>query len=124
MKIVIDMNLSPLWVEVLTRHGWHSVHWSSIGDARAKDHEIMSWALTNGHIVFTHDLDFGAILAATQWNAPSVIQVRAQDVMPLHLESVIVAALQQYEAELEAGALLIVHEGRLRVRLLPLRRNE
>jgi predicted nuclease of predicted toxin-antitoxin system len=82
----------------------------------------MNWALANDHIVFTHDLDFGAILAATQANAPSVIQVRTQDVMPSHLETVIVAAMQQYEAELDAGALVIVNEGRLRVRLLPLRR--
>jgi len=122
MKIVIDMNLTPLWVDVLAGHGFQAVHWSTVGDPRAKDSEIMSWALTNGYIVFTHDLDFGAILAATQANAPSVIQVRTQDVMPTHLEPMIVAALQQYEVELEAGALIIVHEGRLRVRVLPLRR--
>ncbi len=42
----------------------------------------MEWAKTNSHIVFTHDLDFGAILAATNAIAPSVIQVRTQDVMP------------------------------------------
>jgi predicted nuclease of predicted toxin-antitoxin system len=123
MKIVIDMNLTPLWADVLTSHGWQAVHWSAVGDPRAKDHEIMGWALANGYIVFTHDLDFGAILAATQAQAPSVIQVRTQDVMPAHLEPVIVAALQQYEAELEAGALVIVHEGRLRVRVLPLQRK-
>jgi predicted nuclease of predicted toxin-antitoxin system len=76
--------------------------------------------LTNGYIVFMHDLDFGAILAATQANAPSVIQVRTQDVMPVHLEPMIVSALRQCEAELDAGALVIVHEGRLRVRMLPL----
>jgi predicted nuclease of predicted toxin-antitoxin system len=64
MKIVIDMNLTPLWVDVLTKYGWQAVHWSSIGDPRAKDSEIMNWELTNGHIVFTHVLDFGAILAA------------------------------------------------------------
>jgi len=124
MKIVIDMNLTPLWVDVLTGHGWQAVHWSTIGDPRAKDSEIMNWALTNGYIVFTHDLDFGAILAATQANAPSVIQVRTQDVMPAHLEPMILAALRQCEAELEAGALVIVHEGRLRVRMLPLMRRE
>jgi predicted nuclease of predicted toxin-antitoxin system len=66
MKIVIDMNLTPLWVDVLTKYEWQAVHWSSIGDPRAKDSEIMNWALTNGYIVFTHDLDFGAILAATE----------------------------------------------------------
>ena len=84
----------------------------------------MNWALANGYIVFTHDLDFGAILAVTQANAPSAIQVRTQDVMPAHLEPMIVAALRQCEAELEAGALVIVHEGRLRVRMLPLMRRE
>ena len=82
----------------------------------------MKWALAHDYIVFTHDLDFSAILAATQAAAPSVIQVRTQDVMPAHLEPVIVTALRQYEAELKAGALLIVHEGRLRVRILPLKR--
>lgn len=122
MKIVIDMNLTPMWVDVLTKQGWQAVHWSTVGDPRAKDQEIMNWALANDYVVFTHDLDFGAILAATQAVAPSVIQVRTQDVMPAHLEPVVVAALQQYEAELQAGALLIVHEGRLRVRILPLNR--
>ncbi len=119
MKIVIDMNLTPLWVDVLSKQGWQAVHWSTVGAARAKDQEIM---LANDYVVFTHDQDFGAILAATQAAAPSVIQVRTQDVMPAHLEPVVVAALQQYEAELQAGALLIVHEGRLRVRILPLKR--
>lgn len=116
------MNLTPLWVDVLGHHGWHTVHWSSIGDPRAKDSEIMHWALMNNFIVFTHDLDFGSILAATQAKGPSVIQVRTQDVMPAHLEQIVVAALQQYETELETGALIIVHEGRLRVRVLPLNR--
>jgi predicted nuclease of predicted toxin-antitoxin system len=31
-----------------------------------RDRTIMEWSLTNGYIVFTNDLDFGAILAATQ----------------------------------------------------------
>jgi len=122
MKIVIDMNLSPLWVDVLKAHGLDALHWSTVGDARAEDTEILNWALANDHVVFTHDLDFGAILAATQANAPSVIQVRTQDVMPAHLEQVIVAALKQCESELKSGALIIVHEGRRRVRMLPLRR--
>lgn len=38
----------------------------------------MAWALTNDYIVFTHDLDFGTLLAITQADAPSVIQVRSQ----------------------------------------------
>ncbi len=78
MKLLLDMNLSPLWVEHLRTSGWEAVHWSEIGDIRAPDTVIMQWALENGFIVFfTHDLDFGALLAATRANGPSVIQIRS-----------------------------------------------
>jgi len=36
IQILIDMNLSPDWVDDLRRHGWASVHWSTIGDPRAR----------------------------------------------------------------------------------------
>ncbi len=65
MKVLVDMNLSPQWVPVLERHGWQAVHWSSVGDPRASDSAILGWAKANGYVVFTHDLDFGAILAST-----------------------------------------------------------
>jgi predicted nuclease of predicted toxin-antitoxin system len=35
----------------------------TIGTADAPDTEIMDYAHTHGYTVFTHDLDFGAILA-------------------------------------------------------------
>jgi hypothetical protein len=49
---------------------------------RAPDDIIVSWARENGYIVFTHDLDFGVLLAWTRAESPSVIQVRTQDVFP------------------------------------------
>jgi predicted nuclease of predicted toxin-antitoxin system len=55
-------------------------HWSLVGDPRAKDSVVMAWALEDGHVLFTHDLEFGTLLALTRANGPSVIQVRAQDV--------------------------------------------
>jgi len=42
----------------------------------------MAWARANGHVVFTHDLDFGTTLALTHAAGPSVIQVRGQNVLP------------------------------------------
>ncbi len=32
MKILIDMNLSPQWVDVFTTAKIESIHWSNIGD--------------------------------------------------------------------------------------------
>ncbi|HXT13289.1 MAG TPA: DUF5615 family PIN-like protein [Candidatus Angelobacter sp.] len=82
MKLVVDMNLSPEWVKVLVEAGWETIHWSKVGDFRATDIEIMAWAKSNGHVVFTHDLDFGTALALTHAEGPSIIQVRTQDVAP------------------------------------------
>jgi len=80
----------------------------------------MRWARANSHIVFTHDLDFGALLAASQARGPSVIQVRTQDVMPEHLESRLIPLLRQYQSLLEKGALITIDERKSRVRILPL----
>ena len=43
VKLVIDMNLSVQWVDVLAKDGWSAIHWSQIGDPRADDSEIMNW---------------------------------------------------------------------------------
>ena len=58
MKFLIDMNLSPRWVEAFTAAGLNATHWIAIGDPCATDRSIMEWARSNGYIVFTHDLDF------------------------------------------------------------------
>lgn len=97
MKLLIDMNLSPDWVEVFEKYNIKAVHWSNIGDPRARDAVIMEWARTNGYIVFTHDLDFGSMLAVTGTETPSVIQVRTQDILPTSIETLIISALRQFE---------------------------
>ncbi len=73
MKILIDMNLSPDWVDVLIENGFEALHWSTIGNPRADDSILMDWARANSYIGFTHDLDFGALPASTQAESPSVI---------------------------------------------------
>lgn len=120
VRIVVDMNLSPEWVPVLASRGYDAVHWSAIGNPRAPDTEIVDWARAQGFVVFTHDLDFGAALALTHAAGPSVLQVRGQGVLPEHISTLVFATLQQYEEELNAGALVTVDEKRSRVRVLPL----
>jgi predicted nuclease of predicted toxin-antitoxin system len=121
MKVLIDMNLSPQWVEIFQRKGWESVHWSTIGNPQATDREILRWAKDNSYIVFTHDLDFGAILAATGADSPSVIQIRTQDVSPVNLEGLLIAVMEQHETRLEEGSLIVIDQAKARVRILPLK---
>jgi predicted nuclease of predicted toxin-antitoxin system len=115
------MNLSPDWVAVLTQAGWEAIHWSKVGDPRAADSEIMAWAKQNSHIVFMHDLDFGSLLALTQAEGPSVIQVRTQDVTPASIGKLVANALRQFQPQLEKGALIVLEEARSRARILPLK---
>lgn len=122
MNIIIDMNLPPAWVAFFEHHEHQAMHWSTVGDARATDHSILSWARARQYVVFTHDLDFSAILAATQADGPSVLQVRTQDVTPDYLGELVLTALQQFAAELDAGALVTVDERSLRARILPFTR--
>ena len=120
IKLVVDISLSPGWVDVFTKQGWSAVHWSTVGDPRAKDRVLMAWARDHGRIVFTHDLDFGALLALTRANGPSVIQVRSHDVLPEHLEEIVVATIRAYHPQLLQGAIVTVDESRSKVRMLPI----
>ena len=120
VRLVVDMNLSVEWITELANNGWFAVHWSAIGDPRADDTVIMEWARSNGYVVFTHDLDFGATLALTHAAGPSVVQVRAQDVLPEHMGPMVMAALRKHDAALAAGAIVVVDEKKSRIRLLPI----
>ena len=44
MKLLVDMNLPPRWVESLNCPQFQAVHWSSIGNVQALDVEIMAHA--------------------------------------------------------------------------------
>jgi predicted nuclease of predicted toxin-antitoxin system len=121
MKILIDMNLSPSWVNFFYKHGIESIHWSMLGDPKAEDSEIMQYAKEYDYVIFTHDLDFGAILATSKFDTPSVIQIRTQNIMPSIIGKRIVNALFQFEDILEEGALIIIDDSKDRARILPLK---
>ena len=120
IAVVIDMNLSPEWGPMLERAGSSAIHWSKVGDPRAPDREIMDWAAANGRVVLTHDLDFGTILALTHKTGPAFCKSEEQDVMPDRIGAFVVAAIRQHENDLESGGLVVVEEGKNRVRILPI----
>ncbi len=120
MRLLLDMNLSPRWVEVLAEAQVEAVHWSSVGPAGATDAQIMAYARANDYVILTHDLDFSAILAATRGEKPSVVQLRGDDISPEAISGQVIAALRQMALELEEGILLTVDPSRTRLRVLPL----
>ena len=121
MKILIDVNLPPAWVEELCAAGFEAVHWTSAGPPTASDIELMAFARSHGYVVFTHDLDFGRLLALTRERGPSVLQVRTQNVLPDAIGALVTTVLHEYRDALLEGTLVSVDERTARVRVLPIR---
>jgi predicted nuclease of predicted toxin-antitoxin system len=113
--------LSPAWIGYLAEAGFESIHWSTVGAPDAADAGLMQWAAAHEYLVLTADLDFGAILAATQDLRPSVVQVRSDVLTPDAIGAAVVSALRQTKQELLGGALVSVDAGRARLRILPLK---
>ena len=124
MKILADMNLSPRWAVTLQAVGIDAIHWSSVGSATAQDTEILAWAREHNYIVFTHDLDFAAIIAASGDRGPSVIQLRSESLEPEGLAAMVIESIRRLAVQLAAGAIVTVEPKRSRVRLLPLKPDQ
>ena len=121
MKILIDMNLSPRWCAIFERNGIDVIHWFSIGKGNETDEELFNYARQNGYVIFTHDLDFGILLAQSSEKGPSVIQVRTNDTFPEHLGRLIIETIGKYENEIGKGAIITIDKRRSRIRILPVK---
>ena len=100
--------------------GFEAEHWSAIGSANAPDPELMEFAQENRFVILTHDLDFGAMLAASGEDGPSVVQIRADDLSPSVIGHSIISVLQQAVDAIEAGGLVTVDPKRARITMLPI----
>ena len=93
MNLLLDMNIPEIWVPFLSEAGHRATHWSRVGDIRAEDTAIMRWAKAHGQVIFTNDLDFGALLYLTDALAPSVVQTRAEHIVPRVMGTTVLEAL-------------------------------
>ena len=81
MRLLVDMNLTPRWVQELADAGHEALHWSEAGDPTASDMEICAFAREHGYVVLTNDLDFPQILAHTRQCGPSVVLLGGEQLL-------------------------------------------
>ena len=119
---LIDMNLTPRWVQFLQNAGNEVAHWLSVRAGTAKDSEICEYARQHTYVILTNDLNFPQILAHTRQDAPSVVLLRGEPLTPEARGSALLGALHGCEAELKQGAIVTLDwSDRPRARVLPLR---
>jgi len=120
MKILLDMNLSPKWIDFLNANNIESLHWSYIGPPDSPDTEIINYAKNHNFTILTNDLDFGFILAITQGKKPSIIQIRTGILSPEIIGNIVVNAINHLASDIAQGAMITVDQRKIRVTVLPL----
>ena len=115
MKILIDMNLSPRWVNYFINRGIEAIHWINIGSVNAPDTEIITYARIHDYVILTHDLDFGAILVVSCMNKPSVIQLRTSDISPDNSADIVTKTIQRLSDDLEKGVIVTIDNKKIRL---------
>jgi len=115
------MGVADLTVTALRKLGHDVVHAREVGYHMLLDAEILAHARTQSRIVLAFDLDFGDLLAAAGESLPSVVLVRTHNQRAESVTPRILDVAERFGRELEAGALIVVEDARVRLRRLPLR---
>lgn len=124
MRFLIDQNRSPRLAVLLREAGHDAVHTLELGLECASDEELLALADRERRVVVTGDTDFGALLALTQNTSPSVILFRARRMPAAGSQgSVMLEHLDNLVGDLDAGAVVVITDDRIRVRRLPLLRD-
>lgn len=122
MRLLIDANLSLKVAVALGKAGLESVHVCDVGLLTAPDRSILEYAADNALVIVFADSDFGELLAASRGaTRPSVILLRSADRLTSNEQAALLAAnLPVVAGDLEAGAMVTIARGRMRVRSLPI----
>ncbi len=123
MRFLADMGISPATVRFLQSCGHEAVHLNSLGLDRMPDPDILALAQQEERIVLTSDLGFGDLLAYSGAGLPSVIIFRLSNMRSESVNAHLQAALEQFADALAAGVIISISDRRMRVRQLPIRRN-
>ena len=107
-------------VEWLRSHGHDAIHLRDEGLQRAPDDRVFAKALAEDRIVLTFDLDFGDLAVLRREPAARVILFRLENTRTTHVIERLEAVLTGSADALTRGAVVIVEEGRHRIRYLPI----
>lgn len=121
MKFLLDMGIPPSCVDFLTDQGHEAVHLRALGLHKLTDQEILEKSRVEYRVLVAHDLDFGDLLAASGEALPSVITFRVRDMRHTNVNRYLERILARHLEALDRGAILSITEGRIRVRMLPIR---
>jgi predicted nuclease of predicted toxin-antitoxin system len=121
IKLLADMNISPVTVNNLQIQAWDIIRVVEILPPTASDLEILEFARQEERVILSHDLDFSMLLAVGGYNRPSLITLRLSFTDPEVVTEKILNALPQIEETLNEGAAVTIEDDNIRIRKLPIK---
>lgn len=121
MRFLVDNALSFRVAEQLVSAGHNAVHVRDYDLDAATDNAVLDRAKSEDRVIISADTDFGTLLAQMQTNKPSFILLRwpelrrADDQVRVLLDN-----LPGFADDLTLGAIVVIEQTRIRVRMLPI----
>jgi predicted nuclease of predicted toxin-antitoxin system len=121
VRFLVDASLSPRLASRLNELGHDARACLDLDLLASPDEEVLEVARLQHRVVLSADSDFGTILARTHATSPSVVFVRrTQGRRVEELVALIQDNLSVLEAPLEHHSIVVIGEGAVRIRNLPL----
>ena len=120
MRFLADMGVSMRVVDWLRSSGHDAIHLHDEGLQKLPNGEIFQRAIREKRIVLTFDLDFGEIVAGSGGESISVILFRLRNTRADFLVQRLKSVLERSTEALAQGAVVLVEDGRHRVRRMPI----
>jgi predicted nuclease of predicted toxin-antitoxin system len=121
LRFLLDENLSSRLVDLLAAASHDVVHVRALGLVSAPDPVILARAVDERRVLVTLDTDFGDLVAHSRAKAPSIVLFRGNVTRRTDRQATLLLAnLDAVTEDLDAGAVVVMGDGRLRVRRLPI----
>jgi len=119
VRFLVDECLPARVAAYLRDRGHDAVHVADLDLLGAADEQVMASAASEGRVLISADTDFGELLAVGKHLAPSVILIRGASGAADRRIRLVADNLDQLDEHIRAGAIVVISDERIRVRLLP-----
>lgn len=116
MRFLLDMGVHLGLLNWLRDQGHEVIHLRDEGLGRLPDGQIFAKGIAERRIVVTFDLDFGEIASYARGQHTSVILFRLRNTRVGHVIHRLSLVLEESSDALTDGAVIIVEDGRHRIR--------
>lgn len=109
----------------LNKHGYDTLHVRDLNMQDSHDEEIFQKAFDENRIIVSADTDFGTLLALRNENKPSVILFRKSTTRrPEKQVQILTTHLDKIKNDLKKGSIVVFTEKSIRIRSLPIGKDE